>query len=115
MSYEELCALLGVTEHILQGTDVRVKFKNDEELILSPSRKKRRFDSSSMTGTRPKAATPTMEDNPTHNESVMSGYDGDHEDDLEDSFFEFDGMCFLSKSFNNSNSETLILKYFKYF
>lgn len=44
MSYEELCVMLGVTEHILQGCDVRVKFKNDDELILSPSRKKRKYD-----------------------------------------------------------------------
>lgn len=44
MSYEELCAMLGVTEHILQGTDVCVKFRNADELILSPSRKKRKCE-----------------------------------------------------------------------
>lgn len=44
MSYEELCAMLGVTEHIVQGTDVCVKFRNADELILSPSRKKRKCE-----------------------------------------------------------------------
>lgn len=44
MSYEELCSMLGVTEHILQGTDVCVKFRNADELILSPSRKKRKCE-----------------------------------------------------------------------
>lgn len=36
--------MLGVTEHILQGTDVCVKFRNADELILSPSRKKRKCE-----------------------------------------------------------------------
>ncbi|KAK3092007.1 hypothetical protein FSP39_024406 [Pinctada imbricata] len=91
MSYEELCAMLGVTEHILQGTDVRVKFKNSDELILSPSRKKRRCIERNMPDLqeRESAATPTMEDSMILNESVMSGYYGDREDE-DESFYEFD-------------------------
>lgn len=42
MSYEELCVVLGVTEHVMQGSDVRVKFRNEDELIVSPSRGKRK-------------------------------------------------------------------------
>jgi hypothetical protein len=44
MSYEELCALLGVTEHILHGADVCVKFRNEDELIMSPRRGKKASD-----------------------------------------------------------------------
>ncbi|KAL5019099.1 hypothetical protein ScPMuIL_004821 [Solemya velum] len=36
MSYEELCMLLGVTDHVVQSTDV--KFQNEYELNISPSK-----------------------------------------------------------------------------
>ncbi|XP_062599123.1 cyclin-F-like isoform X1 [Saccostrea cucullata] len=91
MSYEELCAMLGVTEHILQGSDVCVKFRNADELILSPSRKKRKCERVyPHLQDRENAATPSIEDNSViMDESVMSGYFGDQEDD-EDSFQEYD-------------------------
>ncbi|KAL5018853.1 hypothetical protein ScPMuIL_004575 [Solemya velum] len=40
MNYAELCLLLGVTEHIVDGPDVRVKFRNEDELVVSPSKKR---------------------------------------------------------------------------
>ncbi|XP_061174985.1 cyclin-F-like isoform X2 [Saccostrea echinata] len=91
MSYEELCAMLGVTEHILQGSDVCVKFRNADELILSPSRKKRKCERIyPHLQDRENAATPSIEDNSViMDESVMSGYFGDQEDE-EDSFQEYD-------------------------
>ncbi|OWF42166.1 cyclin-F-like isoform X2 [Mizuhopecten yessoensis] len=121
MSYEELCAMLGVTDHIQQGLDVCVKFKNDDQLILSPSRKKRRCDRKlpcvegrENTATpsieqsaimdelgpcvegRENTATPSIEQSAIMDESVLSGYDGDKEDDevdkddSDDSFLEYD-------------------------
>lgn len=30
--------MLGVTDHILQGADIKLKFRNTDELIVSPSR-----------------------------------------------------------------------------
>ncbi|KAL5019100.1 hypothetical protein ScPMuIL_004822 [Solemya velum] len=38
MSYEELCMLLGVTDHVVQGTDV--KLQNEDELNISPSKRR---------------------------------------------------------------------------
>lgn len=89
MSYEELCSMLGVTEHILQGTDVCVKFRNADELILSPSRKKRKCERVyPHLQDRENAATPSIEDNSAiMEESAMSGYYGDRD---EDSFQEYD-------------------------
>ncbi|XP_033757266.1 cyclin-F-like isoform X2 [Pecten maximus] len=95
MSYEELCAMLGVTDHIQQGLDVCVKFKNDDQLILSPSRKKRRCDRRlpCLEG-RESTATPSIEECAIMEESMLSGYDGDKEDeekdDSDDSFLEYD-------------------------
>nr|KAG5713603.1 hypothetical protein BaRGS_024651 [Batillaria attramentaria] len=45
ISYEELCNMLGVTDHILHGSDIKLKFRNTEELIVSPSRGKSRYRS----------------------------------------------------------------------
>lgn len=90
--------LLGVTEHILQGSDIHVKFRNDDELIVSPRRKRRK---GSRGGPILMASTPrtlrssSVEQNtsrPRLNESMLSGYDGDKEDDLDDSLISLDGM-----------------------
>lgn len=150
MSYEELCAMLGVTEHILQGTDVCVKFRNADELILSPSRKKRKCEryvhvflwqqiyisnnmylkknkiSHSMDVNkygflvicrvyphlqdRENAATPSIEDNSAiMEESAMSGYYGDRD---EDSFQEYDGKIF-SQFLLNLCADVKVQKVFK--
>lgn len=83
ISYEELCSMLGVTDHILQGSDIKLKFRNTEELIVSPSRGKSRFRRTVQRPKREEASTPPLE---------LSGYEGDHEDevdpivDLNDSF-----------------------------
>ncbi|XP_052068580.1 cyclin-F-like isoform X1 [Mytilus californianus] len=96
MSYEELCIMLGVTEHILQGCDVRVKFKNDDELILSPSRKKRKYDKPySRMRERRTFNSLTMEGVRPH-DSVLSGYDGDKED-ADESFIEEEEFSDCSK------------------
>ena len=104
ISYQELCMLLGVTEHILQGSDIHVKFRNDDELIVSPRRKRRK---GSRNGPVLAASTPrvlrnrSMEQNisrPQLNESMLSGYDGDREDDLDDSLISLDGMIVLHLS-----------------
>lgn len=90
--------MLGVTHHFVNGMDIHVRFSNDEELIVSPSRKKRRpglrSDSVKATSTpktprtrldRPVLLSPGLQDSPKLNDSVLSGYDGDKEDDLDDS------------------------------
>ncbi|XP_069123772.1 cyclin-F-like isoform X2 [Argopecten irradians] len=103
MSYEELCTMLGVTDHIQQGLDVCVKFKNDDELILSPSRKKRRCERKfpCFEG-RENTATPSIEKCAEMDESMLSGYDGDKEDeekdDSDDSFLEYDDSSESLKS-----------------
>ncbi|KAL4239671.1 hypothetical protein ACF0H5_000477 [Mactra antiquata] len=99
ISYKELCKLLGVTHHIVHGLDIHVRFRNDDELIVSPQRKKRRTglrSSSVRTTSTPKTPrsrldesrlvhSPSVIDSPRLNDSVLSGYDGDREDDLDDS------------------------------
>ncbi|XP_060084118.1 cyclin-F-like [Ylistrum balloti] len=106
MSYEELCAMLGVTDHIQQGLDVCVKFKNDDQLILSPSRKKRRCDRKlpSVEG-RENTATPSIEKSAIMDESILSGYDGDKEDEEkdDDSFLEYDDLSEENKFEEHSN------------
>ncbi|KAK7506755.1 hypothetical protein BaRGS_00002230 [Batillaria attramentaria] len=83
ISYEELCNMLGVTDHILHGSDIKLKFRNTEELIVSPSRGKSRYRRTVQRPKREEASTPPLE---------LSGYEGDHEDeadpinDLNDSF-----------------------------
>lgn len=98
ISYKELCKSLGVTQHIVNGPDIHVRFRNDDELIVSPSRKKRRTglrsDAKAVTSTpktpksqldRPVLYSPDLGDSPRLNDSVLSGYDGDREDDLDES------------------------------
>ena len=90
--------LLGVTDHILRGSDIHVKFRNDDELIVSPRRKRKK---GSRSGRVVSCSTPrtlrnrSQEQNssrPQLNESMLSGYDGDREDDLDDSLISLDGM-----------------------
>lgn len=92
ISYKELCRLLGVTHHFVHGSDIHVRFRNDDELIVSPSRKKRRSglrnESSRITSTpkTPKCVvTLPSAESPKLNDSILSGYDGDREDDLDES------------------------------
>ena len=96
MSYEELCVMLGVTEHILQGCDVRVKFKNDDELILSPSRKKRKYDKPYSRMKDRRSFHALSIDGVRPHESILSGYDGDKED-ADESFMEEDELSDCSK------------------
>ena len=103
--------MLGVTHHFVNGMDIHVRFCNDEELIVSPSRKKRRsgLRSSSLKVTStPKTPrsrlgtsileSPGIQDSPKLNDSVLSGYDGDKEDDLDDSIIRDGNLIFLSFS-----------------
>jgi len=103
--------MLGVTHHFVNGMDIHVRFCNDEELIVSPSRKKRRsgLRSSSLKVTStPKTPrsrlgtsileSPGIQDSPKLNDSVLSGYDGDKEDDLDDSIIRDGKLIFLSFS-----------------
>ena len=93
ISYKELCKLLGVTHHFVNGSDIHVRFCNDDELIVSPSRKKRRSSrrgSSFKVTSTPKTPRtnldrPVIDSPPRLNDSMYSGYDGDREDDLDDS------------------------------
>ncbi|XP_045213462.1 cyclin-F-like isoform X2 [Mercenaria mercenaria] len=98
ISYKDLCKSLGVTHHIVHGMDIHVRFRNDDELIVSPQKKRRRTglrsESNKTTSTpktprtrlhRPVIDSPMLNDSPRLNESVLSGYDGDREDDLDDS------------------------------
>ncbi|XP_067671880.1 cyclin-F-like [Haliotis asinina] len=89
MSYEQLCSIMGVTEHVLHGTDVKLRFKNADELIVSPSRgKSRSHRTIKRSMEREKASTPTVEKWEFPESAMMSGYDGDHEDDDDESFME---------------------------
>ena len=90
--------LLGVTEHIQQGSDIHVKFRNDDELIVSPRRKRRK---GSRNGPILAASTPrTLRTRAVEhsfsksrlNDSILSGYDGDREDDLDESLISLDGQ-----------------------
>lgn len=104
ISYKELCRSLGVTHHIMHGMDIHVRFRNDDELIVSPSRKKRRTglrsETKAVTST-PKTPRTQLErpmidlpnGSPRLNDSVLSGYDGDREDDLDESIIS-DGKYF---------------------
>lgn len=91
ISYKELCRLLGVTHHIVNGTDIHVRFRNDDELIVSPSRKKRRpglrNETVKVTSTpkTPRASAAPVVESPRLNDSLLSGYDGDKEEDLDES------------------------------
>ncbi|WAQ97413.1 CCNF-like protein [Mya arenaria] len=97
ISYKELCKMLGVTHHFVNGMDIHVRFRNDDELIVSPSRKKRRSGLRSMSfkvTSTPKTPRTQLDrpmvDSPERlsyrlNDSILSGYDGDREDDLDDS------------------------------
>ncbi|KAH3860757.1 cyclin-F-like isoform X2 [Dreissena polymorpha] len=98
ISYKELCKLLGVTQHFVNGSDIHVRFRNDDELIVSPSGKKRRSGlrstSSHKITSTPKTPRTTRDqlrfesprmNSPRLNDSMLSGYDGDREDDLDDS------------------------------
>lgn len=111
--------MLGVTRHIVNGIDIHVRFSNDDELIVSPSHKKRRTglrsDSVKATSTpktprsrldRPMIESPGLDDFGRMNDSVLSGYDGDKEDDLDDSIIT-DGM---SELFHKSCSYCLYCK-----
>ncbi|KAL3876589.1 hypothetical protein ACJMK2_034420 [Sinanodonta woodiana] len=91
ISYKQLCGLLGVTEHILHGRDVRVKFRNLDELIVSPSRSRQRKNSRlrDVSCDCDATDTPTIENSFKLNESVLSGYDGDRED-TDESFCEME-------------------------
>ena len=89
--------LLGVTEHTLQGSDILVKFRNDDELIVSPRRKKRKGSRGrqALAASTPRRLRSNCEDlntsRPRLNESMLSGYDGDREDDLDESLISLDG------------------------
>lgn len=114
--------LLGVTDHILRGSDIHVKFRNDDELIVSPRRKHKK---GSRSGRVVCCSTPrtlrnrSQEQNssrPQLNESMLSGYDGDREDDLDDSLISLDeidgdfGDCkagMLSDEGMGSESDTM--------
>lgn len=113
MSYEELCVMLGVTEHILQGCDVRVKFKNDDELILSPSRKKRKYDKPySRMRERRTFHNLSIEGVKPH-DSVLSGYDGDKED-ADESFMEeeeFSDSSKLDEGFDGASGSDMEMGY----
>lgn len=82
----------------MNGLDIHVRFRNDDELIVSPQRKKRRTglrSGSNRTTSTPKTPrtrlnhsvveSPSVLNSPRLNDSVLSGYDGDREDDLDDS------------------------------
>ena len=103
ISYQELCILLGVTEHILQGSDIHVKFRNDDELIVSPRRKRRKGSRGRpvLAASTPRRLRSNLEEQntsrPRLNESMLSGYDGDREDELDDSLISLDGT--LTSSF----------------
>ena len=93
--------LLGVTEHTLQGSDILVKFRNDDELIVSPRHKKRKGSRGRpvLSASTPRRLRSNSEDQnssrPRLNESMLSGYDGDKEDDLDDSLISLDGTVTL--------------------
>lgn len=78
--------------------DIHVRFRNDDELIVSPQKKKRRSglrSESNKTTSTPKTPrtrldsplieSPQLNALPQLNDSVLSGYDGDREDDLDES------------------------------
>ncbi|PVD38359.1 hypothetical protein C0Q70_00973 [Pomacea canaliculata] len=89
ISYEELCTMLGVTDHILQGADIKLKFRNTDELIVSPSRgRSRRYRRTVQALKREEASTPPLE---------LSGYEGDHEDESGVSFDHSDSCSIKSE------------------
>ncbi|XP_013409126.1 cyclin-F [Lingula anatina] len=89
MGCDELCAVLGVDEHLFIGRELRIRFKTTKDLIMSPSRNKHRVQGrpckAPIDADREKAATPTFEEASGlldyFNESGMSGYFGDKEDE----------------------------------
>ncbi|XP_064617848.1 cyclin-F-like isoform X2 [Liolophura sinensis] len=100
MTTEELYCQLGITEESLSLSKHKQKLRKTEELIVSPSRTKslsRRCDVDNAD--RTKASTPTIDVTNLLNESAMSGYEGDHEDEeLEDSVLDQDGYYSDAKS-----------------
>ncbi|XP_050393058.2 cyclin-F isoform X1 [Patella vulgata] len=87
MNYEELCSMLGVTDFYLNGFDLKLRFRNYDELIVSPCRGKSKGRRTAQRfSERENAATPSFEKGPFFNDSMTSGYEGDQED--EDSMFD---------------------------
>ncbi|CAL1527445.1 unnamed protein product [Lymnaea stagnalis] len=93
IGHKELCRRLGVTKLVSHGKDSKaIKFRNTDELIMSPRRKMGpdyncdlglSFDEEKVD--RINAATPPIKKVYALDEGI-SGYDGDLEDDSDESF-----------------------------
>ncbi|XP_064644343.1 cyclin-F-like [Lineus longissimus] len=90
VSSDDLCSLLGVSEHSFNGLELKIRYKKHEGLIMSPSRNKGKCANqpANLSADREKSATPVMDANTElFNDSGLSGYYADKEDEGE-SFME---------------------------
>lgn len=93
IGHKELCRRLGVSRLVSHGRNTRaIKFRNTDELIVSPRRGKApelSFKSSLYQdrnlADRTHAATPPIKQAPNFEEG-FSGYEGDMEDDFDETF-----------------------------
>lgn len=86
IGHRELCRRLGVTQLVNHGKNAKaIRFRNTDELILSPRRGRRSLHTSFTDDIvdRNRTATPPIRAARAHEESV-SGYDGDLEEEDSD-------------------------------